>query len=321
MSFRPTQIFTAMFVLGLLLASSAFGQGETPLRVPEPQALPQSGTSVYVATPPSRANFTTAAFGVKAPFKADISKEARAQAILAIPQQKLNETAQRKVQKVLSDISMYRRLPIQVMPCEEELFTFVTRHPDVVTNLWQLMNASKIQVKELGAERFYLEDGAGTRGVIECLYRSERYVLIYVVGTYEGVPFPNKVKGNGLLILQQVPTVNAEGQPQLAVRLDAFMHIDNAGVDRLVRSFQNLVGRVADHNFNQTVTFMSVLSRTVCYNGDGVKRLSERLDQVQPQVRKEFGDMAVRISTRIENELQSRNSGDLPVPVELSATP
>ena len=305
-----------------LLAGFCFAQApNVPMVIPEPQAIPTQGNSVYVATPPSPASFTQSAFGVENPFQADTSMTSRKAVIQGIPFQQLNAASQQKVRFVLENTTMYRRLPIQVVPCEEDLYIFISKHPDIVTNIWKIMDISKIRVQEIGQDRFYLEDGAGTRGTIECIYRSDRYLLLYVLGTYEGVPFPNRVKGSGVIVLQQLPTIGTGGQRQLAIRLDAFMQIENAGVDLLARTFKPLVGQVADHNFNQTMAFMGVLSRTVCYNGEGVNKLSERLNDVRPEVREEFGRLSMQIAQRIDDEMHSfDNQAALPRPMDTAQT-
>lgn len=299
----------------LIMVFPSFAQELTQeyMTIPEPTVILESD-SVFTAVPPPVNDATRSAFRVPDPLQADTTKAGRKKAAQEIPWQELSPQIQEKVRSVLSNQSMYRRLPIQTIPCEEDLFEFITRHPDVVVNLWQVMEISKIQLKEIGTDKFYMEDQAGTRGIIECLYRGNRYMLIHVLGTYEGVPFPRKVTGSGILILRYLPVVNVAGQRQLAIRLDAFMQIDNNGVDFLARTFQSIVGKVADNNFCQTVGFMGVLSRTVCYNGRGMKEFSQRLEKVRPEVREAFGNLSLAIYLRTEQQWQSH--GPLPVPVE-----
>ncbi|MDO4584627.1 MAG: hypothetical protein Q4D62_11055 [Planctomycetia bacterium] len=304
--------------LAVLFLSATFpGLAQEPaqeyMKIPEPAVILESN-SVFMASPPPVTETTRSAFHVSDPLQADTGKAMRKKAAQEIPWQELSPQVREKVRSVLSNQSMYRRLPIQTVPCEEDLFEFITRHPDVVVNLWQVMEISKIQLKEIGTDKFYMEDQAGTRGIMECIYRGNRYMLIHVLGTYEGVPFPRKVTGSGVLILQYLPVVNTAGQKQLAIRLDAFMQIDNNGVDFLARTFQPMVGKVADNNFCQTVGFMGVLSRTVCYNGRGMKEFSQRLDKVRPEVREAFGNLSLAIYLRTEQQWQSH--GPLPVPVE-----
>lgn len=193
---------------------------------------------------------------------------------------------------------MYRRLPVEVVECEKDLYDFMVTHPDTMVNIWEVMDISKMTLQEIRPRQFFLEDQAGTQGKIEYLYQSDDLLLIYVFGTYEGVPFPQKVKGCGLLILQNEQIQGPSGENQMAIRLDAFMQIQNDGVEALVKTFQPLVGKVADTNLNQIVLFLGRLSLTVKENGIGVARLAQNLERVSPEVRNEFAEVAIRGSNR-----------------------
>lgn len=308
----------AVFFLSVVFPGFAQEPAQEYMKIPEPAVILESD-SVFRASPLPVNEASRSAFHVANPLQADTTKTLRKKTVQEIPWQELSQEVQEKVHFVLSNQSMYRRLPIQTVPCEEDLFEFIMRHPDVVVNLWEVMEISKIQLKEVGTDKFYMEDQAGTRGMIECLYRGNRYMLIHVLGTYEGAPFPRKVTGSGVLILQYLPVVNAGGQRQLAIRLDAFMQIDNNGVDFLARTFQPMVGKVADNNFCQTVGFMGVLSRTVCYNGRGMKEFSNRLEKIRPEIRDAFGNLSLAIYLRTEQQWKSH--GPLPVPVETAQRP
>ncbi|MDO4575955.1 MAG: hypothetical protein Q4D98_12160 [Planctomycetia bacterium] len=298
-------------VMGQAINESPNDTRNMPMAITPMRAIPEA-TEQYVAAPvnygPSAQ--TLEAFRISDPNRASTSVKVRNEVVRQLPYRELSSESQQKVRSVLKDISMYRRLPVQTVVCEEDLFEFITRHPDVLTNLWEVMNISKIRMKEVGPDQFYLEDNAGTRGMIECLYRGDRYLLIHVLGSYEGAPFPKQVKGSGLLVLQYLPTTNEMGQQLLSVRMDAFMQIENMGVDALAKTFGPLVGKVGDHNFVQTVGFLGVLSRTVCYNGDGVRQVATQLKSVRPEVSERFGTLSMQICDRVE-----RQRGPLPVPM------
>ncbi|MDO4571291.1 MAG: hypothetical protein Q4D38_12975 [Planctomycetia bacterium] len=227
------------------------------------------------------------------------------------PYAELSQEDKERVSRVLKDVSIYRRLPLQIVSCDEELYHFASRHPDVIVNIWELMKVSKMTLREVSEGRFYMEDQAGTRGLIQCIYRSERLMLLYATGIYEGPPFPRKVKGRGLVVLQNLPVVNEQGERFLAIRLDAFMQIENNGVDALAKTFQPVVGRVADHNFAQVAGFLGQLSKTSAENGFGVAAMSERLTRVPVEVQQEFAKVAISVMERADAEALQ----PLPVPV------
>ncbi|MDO4629822.1 MAG: hypothetical protein Q4C70_11620, partial [Planctomycetia bacterium] len=231
---------------------------------------------------------------------ASTSGKSKKEILSKIPFRSLSPYAQERVRQVLGDVSMYRRLPVQLIPCEKELYDFMSYHPDTMVNIWELMGVSKMLLTELQPGQFYLEDQAGTRGKIECLYQTSDLMLIYVFGTYEGVPFPQKVSGSGLIILQNQALKGQEGENLLAIRLDAFMQINNEGVEALAKTFQPLVGKVADHNLIQITGFLGELSKTACENGIGVANMARRLERVRPEVQQEFAEVALVMANRTE---------------------
>ncbi len=249
------------------------------------------------------------------PAVASTSTKTRGEIIQKIPFQRMTVDAQQKVRGVLSDITMYRRLPVETVPCEEDMYVFLTKHPDVVVNIWEVLQVSSIRLKEIGPERFYMEDQAGTQGTMECIYRADNFMIIYVSGTYEGPPFPTKVSGSGVMILQHEPIIGPAGEKLVAIRLDSFIKIHNGTVDFLAKTFQGPLGKVADSNMNQTVGFIGALTRTIYQDGESVQRVAPQLKHVRPEVRQEFASLTGTIIKRREQELFG---GPLPVAVQPS---
>ncbi len=106
------------------------------------------------------------------PYKATTSEAARQDAIRSIPFDKLDEQALSEVRSVLSDVAIFRRLPIHVVPCDPEMYLFLVRHPDVVVGAWETLGLSKMRMRRTGPAEFSLVDGAGASGKVKVLYES-----------------------------------------------------------------------------------------------------------------------------------------------------
>lgn len=230
--------------------------------------------------------------------KASTTLKSKKEILSKIPFKSLSPYAQDKIRTVLKNISMYRRLPLEVITCEKELYDFMTYHPDTMINIWQLMKVSRMELHEFAPERFHLKDQAGTECVVEVIYRTNDLLLIYADGAYEGFPFPKKVTGRGLIVLQNQPMKGEKGENLLAIRLDAFMQIENNGVEALAKTFQPLVGKVADHNLHEVAGFLGTLSRATVAEGTAVVNMAQRLDKITPDVRMKFTEVALLLSSR-----------------------
>jgi hypothetical protein len=103
------------------------------------------------------------------------------------------------------------------------------------------------------------------------------------------------------------------GRYYITCRLDAFIQLDNVGVEFVAKTFQPLVGKTADHNFRETTAFLSLLSHTAEVNHTGVQQLASKLTKVPPNDRQEFGTLAEKLATKAALEYQDF-AGPPPLP-------
>jgi hypothetical protein len=232
------------------------------------------------------------------PNKATASRAARDDAVRSIPFDKLDAQARAKVASVLQDVSFFRRMPIRVTQCDPELYVFLVHHPDVIVNIWQVLGVTRVTMQENGPDTFWVTDPAGTKGTVDYLYSDHDTQVIYTQGSYDGPLFTRPVKGRGLVVLKSGWVREPDGRYYVTSRMDAFMRVEHLGAEILTRTFQPLVGKVADINFTYTAEFLGKLSRTAEKNGDGVERLAGKLTAVQPEVRREFAQVARRVAEK-----------------------
>lgn len=232
------------------------------------------------------------------PRPADSGRAARRSAMAGIPLDELDPGARAKVESIVSRGNIFRRLPTRTVPCDPEMYLFLVEHPDVVVNIWQVLGISRMTMQQIDQDRFRVTDGGGTVGTLEFLYHSHDTHLIYSEGSYKGPLFNRPVRGRSLLVLNSAYVREPDGRYYVTSRMDVFTRVEHLGVELLGKTFQPLVGRVADVNFTQTVGFLGSLSRTAEVNLRGVQRLAESLSKVQPDVRTGFAEMAVRVASK-----------------------
>jgi hypothetical protein len=232
------------------------------------------------------------------PNKPNTSPAARQDAIDSIPMDRLAPAGRARAVWVLENTSVFRRLPIRVIPCDPDLYLFLVQHPDVVVNIWELFGASHLTVRQTGADVYQVTDDAGTSGTLQFLYRSRDLHVAYIDGTYTGKVFGHQVRGRGIIVLRSAYIRDSGGRSFVTTRLDAFMNIEPGGAEFLTKTFQPLVGKVADLNFIQTADFMGSLSRTAEVNQRGMQRLASRLAKVPPEVRQQFAELTGQVYQR-----------------------
>ena len=227
--------------------------------------------------------------------RASSSLLARQQVIRSIPFDQLSDVKRSKLEEIIHRPSLYRRLPVQVSDCDQQLFTFLVRNPEVVINMWQLMGATKIQFQRSGPYHFTFSDGAGTVSRIELVYGTPDLHIFYAEGSYSGPLITRPVRGRCVMVLN-TSHPQQQGRQYLASRLDVFLQVDHLGVEWLAKTLHPLLGATVDKNYADTIRFIGQLSRASARNRAGIERLTARLTRLDPAVRTRFGKIVAQIA-------------------------
>ncbi len=229
------------------------------------------------------------------PLEGSSSARDRAAAIRAIPMNALDQGARQKVNAVLANVTIFRRLPVQMFQCDPELYLFMIEHPDVTTNIWEVLGVSNVAIRRTGDRTFNANDGAGTKSDIEFLHVAPDTHLLYAVGSYDGSLFTRAVRGGALLLLKSGAIKEEGGRSYLTCRLDVFCRVDHLGVELTAKTFQGLVGKSADHNFIESVSFLDQLSQAAAARSQRVLTIADELDKVSEGDKQEFARIVSRI--------------------------
>jgi hypothetical protein len=229
---------------------------------------------------------------------ASTSDSARQDAIHSIPLEQLSREDRMKVNSVLNNVSIFRRMPVKVVDCDPDMYLFLVRHPDIVTSVWDLMKISRIQLRQTGENQFQINESEGTSAQFGYVYRSHNLHVLYGEGTYEGPLLAKPIKGRGVLVLKCGYVRETNGRYYITSRLDGFIAIEPAGAELIGKTVSPLMGKTVDNNFIQTLAFVGSLSRTTEVNSRGVQRLALQLKNVSPDVRIAFSELAADVGEK-----------------------
>jgi hypothetical protein len=245
------------------------------------------------------------------------SRQARDDAARSIPFDKLSNDAAAKIRAVVQNPSLFRRVPVQVIDCDPNLYLFLVRHPEVVVNIWQVMGISKVTLQRTGAGTYKGDDAAGTTGTIQLCYSNHDTQVMYAEGAYDGPLFSQPVQAQCVLVLRAGYVQETNGRYYITNRLDAFIHVDHAGLDLVAKTFSPLVTKTVDVNFRETAAFVGVVSRTAAANPQGIRRLAGKLTGLDDEVRGEFArlsDEVAKAQPRDATAAASATATDTPAP-------
>ncbi|MBX7168169.1 MAG: hypothetical protein K1X74_17670 [Pirellulales bacterium] len=232
------------------------------------------------------------------PARANSSRAAREAAIELIPWDKIARRDQARIETVLEKTSLFRRMPTQVIRCDPELYQFTVDNPEILVNIWHLLGLEDITLERQSERMFRAADGAGTLGEVHVVYADQHLRVVYGEGTYDGPMFPKPVRGSCVLLLESDYQRDEHGYDYVCSRLHVFMRLEQVSLDLLAKTFQPLVGKVADFNFEQTSLFVQSLSRAAEANPRGMERLAAKLTDVSPELRGRFVQVTARVAAR-----------------------
>ena len=227
---------------------------------------------------------------------------ARREASRRLPLTRLDANERARVKEVLSRLSVYRRLPTQNIECEPELYQFLLRNPEVVVNMWRLMGVTQVDLVRTGETTFLGDDGAGTTCDIEVLHQDARQTVLFATGEYSGALAKKPLYGDCVLLLTSEYDHTAVGSTKISVRLDAFIHLHQFGVELIAKTLHPVLGRIADHNFTETIAFLGEVSRTSENNPEGMMRLADQTPNLSDDVRREFQQAVLQAAGTLDDE-------------------
>lgn len=231
------------------------------------------------------------------------SREAREAAIQRIPFQQLTPEAISRLKGVIENASYFRRMPTEVVDCDQEMYSFLVRHPEVIVNIWDVMGVTKVTVQRTGPFQLRGNDGSGTSCNMDLVFGNDSLHIYYASGHYQGSLWPRELNGKCIVLLHNRPTPLHNGRTGMITSMDVFMKLDNVGADLVVKTLGPLVGKTADYNFLECASFLSQVSLTAEQNPQGIQSLAKRLNNIDPKVRDQFLATA--------NSLSQRQSGQL----------
>lgn len=243
--------------------------------------------------------------------QASTSEAAQRAAARAIPLKNIHKKYRRSVQKVLTDSSLFRRMPTQMVDCDPQMFTFLMKNPEMLVEMWQQMGISRVNLHRTGTNTFSLADGAGTTGKLiiveqQCDGDAQNRIVMYSEGAYEGKPFKKPVRAQCVLLLRSGSMKETNGRDYVACRLDTFVRIERASIEFFAKAMHPWVGKTADANFADTISFISNLSQAAEQRPATIERLVNSLPRVTPQRQQQMVRLAYDCSEKYDGESSPR---------------
>ena len=213
-----------------------------------------------------------------------------------------------RVRQVVQNPSVFRRVPVQVIDCDPNLYLFLVRHPEVVVNIWQVMGISKVKLVRTGQIPTRGRRGGHDRQRPAVLQQSRHASAVCRRECTKGRCSHSQSRPSACWCLRAGYVQETNGHYYITNRLDTFIHIDHVGLDLIAKTFSPLVTKTVDINFRETAAFVGVVSRTAAGNPQGMQRLAGKLTALEPEVRGELVRLSYDVAQRAQAAANQSNT-------------
>lgn len=256
------------------LLTAVFVAGVNPSQLLHAQADVDRG-SVIPVTQLTAGGQPVVAGLVKA---ADSSRRCRNEAIEQLPMAYLTSDAQAKVQQVLKDLSLFRRLPTLEIEADRRAYEFFTTHPDVAVSVWRALQISNVQMKEVNPNFYRTDTNDGTVGTVEVLLRSPGSYLVLCQGLLQSPGMPRPIQAKALMHLQ--PKFDQRGR--VTHHLDLFVSFPSQTIETIAKLTSPVSFRIADRNFEEVTLFVALMSSAMSRQPGWVEQTAQRMEGLAP---------------------------------------
>ncbi len=226
------------------------------------------------------------------------SSKQRREAVAAFPLDRLTPEARDRILRIAESPTIYRKLPTQSIQCDRDMFLFLTRNPEVLVGLWDLMGVTNVTVRRTERYKLDAQDGNGTTCEIDLIYGDSEMHVFVARGSYDGKLTTKPILGDGVFLIRSDYAEDVGSGTTVTGTLDCFVKFDGFGADLVARTLSGLIGKSADNNFVETARFISQISQASETNPAGMIDVARRLPQVEMPTKKQFAGAILTVAKR-----------------------
>ncbi len=182
---------------------------------------------------------------------------------LTFPVERVDPVWTCKLQAIIQSYTTVSKVgPIRTA-LSESMYRHLLDHPPFTTDVIRRLHLGRYRSEARGQDRFWGDDGEGTRGIVELVYEDPTSRIYFLEGTHESRLLPH-VTGKAVVFLQIGVMRDANNHEAMESTLVAYAKLDNRFLSGLVSLLHPLVSRVVTSRLQkgvETVDRLGVVMR------------------------------------------------------------
>jgi hypothetical protein len=237
----------------------------------------------------------------------------------AVPLNRLSPGDRRRAEAVLSDLSMFRKMPTLRLDVDHDAYRYFVEHPDVAVSIWRALGASKCQLWQTGPDAYETDVGDGSTGAIDVLLRGEKDHLVIGEGEFKSPLLVKPIRATGLVHLRTEYVIRPDGGTEAICRGALFVAFPSQTVETAAKVISPVTNKIIDRNFEEIGLFAHMMSEGMQSQPGWVEDLAGRLDGILERRRSEL--LQVTAKAYVTNKKRELVREGRPVTAEAIAPP
>lgn len=224
-----------------------------------------------------------------------------------LPYQRMSPGARQRANRILEDLSQYRRMPSLQYPVDPNIYQYLINHPDVAVSTWRAMGISTLQMSQVANFEFTASAADGSEGEADVLWRDGNQCLFIVDGRYSSPILPSAIEASALVWLQYRFVKDNKGGYLVNQQVETFIRFPSAAVDTIAKMATRLTNTILDRNVFEVSLYARMMSKAAATDPVWIEQVAQRLDGVPAQRKIDL----VRVSRGLQPGQRSSHSTGL----------
>jgi hypothetical protein len=158
--------------------------------------------------------------------------------------------------------------PIQAA-LTESLYRYLLDRPPLATGLIRRLDLGLYESEARGADRFWGDDGEGTKGIVQLVYQDETSRIYYLEGTHDSRLLPH-LTGKAVVFLRMSAAQDVNGVEFMDSNVVSYTTLDNRFFSGVASLLQPLVRRIIDGKLRKAMETVNRLGLVMRQHPDRV---------------------------------------------------
>ena len=151
----------------------------------------------------------------------------------------------------------------------ESLYRQLLNRPPLTAALIKRLDIGLYKSEARGPDRFWGDDGEGTKGIVQLVYQDRTSRIYYLEGSHDSRLLPN-ISGKAVLFLRTDSVKDADGVEAMDSTMVSYMRLDNRILSGVVTLLRPIIGGTINRKLSKGVETVNRLSRLMRQHPDRV---------------------------------------------------